>query len=150
MTTPVVGGQVVQTAFGKGVVREVRNNGRLLVDVAGRALVVETSSVSAIAPPKSRTRRSAPLPDTAAAASPSPRGAAREIDLHGLTVAEALSRVDGALDEAMRADFAEVRFIHGRTGGRLRAALHRRLADIPSVRSFAVDPRNHGVTVVHL
>ena len=61
-----------------------------------------------------------------------------------------MARVDSALDAAMRADVAELRVIHGRGGGRLRAALHRRLAGIASVRAFALDPRNEGVTVVRL
>ena len=146
-------GEAVQTPFGKGVVRAMRNNGRLLVDVDGRALVVPEAEVSVLearrrkataAPSKSdnstvplRTRRQAP-------------GAGTEVDLHGLTVEEALGRVEHALNEALLADFAELRFIHGRTGGRIRAALHRRLRDIPSVRGFRLDPRNDGVTIVRL
>lgn len=89
------------------------------------------------------------------AASPLPAAAARnpatrEIDLHGLTIAEALARADHALNDALLADFTELRFIHGRSGGRIRAALHQRLGAIPSVRAFELDPRNEGVTVVYL
>ena len=73
-----------------------------------------------------------------------------EIDLHGLTVDEALLRADEALNEALLADRQEVRFIHGRSGGRIRAALHRRLRDIPSVQAFRLDPRNPGVTIASL
>lgn len=142
-------GQTVQTPLGKGVVREVRNNGRLLVDVQGRSLVVRESEVSevSIGRRKSSSVRTAAEPANATAPR-SAGGSAVEVDLHGLTIAEALVRAEHALDEAMRADRAELRLIHGRSGGRIRAALHRRLGAIPSVRSFELDPRNAGVTVV--
>ena len=70
--------------------------------------------------------------------------------IHGLTVPEALARVEQALSDAMLTDRLEVRLIHGRSGGRIRAALHRRLAEIPSVRAFRVDRHNPGVTIVVL
>jgi DNA mismatch repair protein MutS2 len=72
------------------------------------------------------------------------------VDLHGLTIAEALLRAEHALNDALLADLADLRLIHGRSGGKIRAALHKRLREIPSVRAFALDPRNAGVTVVHL
>ncbi len=150
MTVAFAAGQPVQTALGKGVVLEVRNNGRLLVDIKGRSLVFEARSVQPVAGEARSPRRT---PPPAAAQAPGPgAGPARirEIDLHGLTVEEALDRVDGLLDRCMREDVAQLRVIHGRSGGRLKAALHRRLANIPSVRAFAVDPQNAGVTVVFL
>jgi DNA mismatch repair protein MutS2 len=73
-----------------------------------------------------------------------------EIDLHGLTVAEALERAERALNDALLADESELRLIHGRGGGRLKAALHRWLNTVPSVRRFRLDPRNEGVTIVLL
>lgn len=74
---------------------------------------------------------------------------ALEVDLHGLTIEEALDRMQHALNEALLADVDELRLIHGRSGGRLRGALHRRLQETPSVR-FRLDPRNEGVTIVSL
>jgi DNA mismatch repair protein MutS2 len=72
------------------------------------------------------------------------------VDLHGLTVEEALARIEAALNDALLADMAQVRFVHGRSGGRIRSALHHRLRQIASVRHFFVDPRNEGVTIVEL
>jgi len=43
-----------------------------------------------------------------------------------------------------------VRIIHGRSGGRLKHAVHARLRVCPSVRGFHVDRRNEGVTIVNL
>ena len=139
-------GDAVQTPFGKGVVREVRNNGGLLVQIQQRSMVVAASAVSALAGPLPKPRVSPPAAPAAAA----PRHAATEVDLHGLRVEEALARIDDALDAALLAGLAEVRFIHGRSGGRLRGALHARLRAISSVRGLRVDPRNPGVTIVEL
>lgn len=152
-------GTRVQTALGKGIVREVRNNGRVLVDVQGRSLVLESRNLRVLTEderPSGRTRRvsgtSAPQPATATRTPGALAGPAtiREVDLHGLTVEAAVARVDDLLDCCMRDDVAQLRVIHGRGGGRLRAAVHRHLAGIPSVRAFALDPHNPGVTNVFL
>jgi dsDNA-specific endonuclease/ATPase MutS2 len=136
-------GDGVQTPHGKGVVREVRNGGRLLVLVQQRAVVVAEEAVT----PLDAARRARPAPPSAASVAP-PRDAPVEVDLHGLNVDEATTRIDAALDAALRAGHAELRFIHGRSGGRLRAALHARLRQIGAVGGFRLDPRNPGVTIV--
>ena len=145
-------GGAVQTPFGKGIVREVRNNGRLLVDVRGRALVVKEIEISVLDPSQQSRFRDATFGNARASpeAQPDAGGEAREVDLHGLTVEAALARAEQALNEALLADVAELRLIHGRSGGRIRAALHRQLREIPSVRGFQLDPRNDGVTLVRL
>lgn len=142
-------GDAVQTPFGKGVVREARNHGQLLVQIQQRALLVPAAQTSLLA----AAARALP-PDRAAASGSHEAlaGAARhapdEVDLHGLTVDEALARIDDALDRALRAGAASLRFIHGRSGGKLRGALHRRLQAISAVRGARLDPRNPGVTIV--
>jgi DNA mismatch repair protein MutS2 len=144
-------GDAVHTRFGKGVVREMRNGGRVLVEVQGRAMVVPEDDLTPLDPPPRLRARAAPAqePDPSPPSTRGPaRRAAAEIDLHGLTVAEALARAEQALNDALLADAAELRLIHGRSGGRIRAALHRRLAGIPSVRGYRVDPANQGVTIV--
>jgi dsDNA-specific endonuclease/ATPase MutS2 len=136
-------GDGVQTPHGKGVVREVRNGGRLLVHVQQRAVVVAEDGVTPIEAPKG-ARRVPPVPEPIAVTPQAPL----EVDLHGLTVEEATTRVDAALDAALRAGHSALRFIHGRSGGRLRGALHTRLRQIAAVRDFRLDPRNPGVTIV--
>jgi len=145
-------GDRVQTPLGKGVVTEVRNEGRLLVDVQGMALRFNNDEVSPIVEErravrsrsKAATKTSAPSPDSAQGTT------IREIDLHGLTVEQAMSAVDSALNDAMLADVSHLRVVHGRSGGKIRAALHRRLGELPNIKRFALDPRNEGVTVVAL
>lgn len=142
---------MVDTPFGKGLVRELRNNGRVLVDVRGRSLVFKQDELSKTGDGRrARTRDAAgeqhapPLARRVRANVPS------EVDLHGLTVERALERAAGALDDALLADFRELRFIHGKSGGRVRSALHGWLKAVTSVRSFRIDPRNEGVTIVSL
>ena len=152
-TTPhVQTGDLVQTPLGKGVVREVRNRGRLLVEVSGRALVMDASAVAQLAQ-RGRTKQRRDERTTGDVPRPRPAGGTpepREIDLHGLTVAEALAAIEDAVNRALLADVAELRVIHGRSGGRIRASLHRWLRSTPSVKAFNLDARNPGVTVVSL
>lgn len=142
-------GDLVETPLGKGVVRAIRNGGRLLVEVNGRSVlfnadVVATRNLS----PKAK-KRSGPPPEFARSlASSVTRETRGEVDLHGLTVDEALSRAERAINDALLDDRLELRLIHGQSGGRIRAALHRRLREIAAVRGFHLDPRNPGVTVV--
>jgi dsDNA-specific endonuclease/ATPase MutS2 len=139
-------GDTVQTPHGKGVVREVRNGGRLLVQIQARMVVMAAPDAAPTVLPRRVPAKAPRQVDPA----PATRHAAAEVDLHGLRVDEALLRIDAALDAALRAGHAELRFIHGRSGGRLRGALHERLRAISSVRGLRLDPRNAGVTVVAL
>jgi dsDNA-specific endonuclease/ATPase MutS2 len=144
-------GDAVQTPLGKGIVREVRNNG-YLVDVKGRSLLVKEADLRGVeeGPRKDRPKRTDDRGESAAGEPGSTRRLSREVDLHGFTVEEAIARAIDALNDALLADVSELRFIHGRSGGRIREALHRRLRHMSPVRSIRLDPRNDGVTVVAL
>ncbi len=78
------------------------------------------------------------------------RRALASIDLHGMTVEEALHAVEARLDQAIRAGLERLEIIHGVSGGRLKAAVRGYLAGIPSVRRFEGDPKNPGVTWAYL
>ncbi|GAC1437413.1 MAG: hypothetical protein NVSMB68_09350 [Thermoanaerobaculia bacterium] len=139
-------------AIGKGIVREVRNGGRYLVEVSGRSIVAMEDQLTAQETArKSRARKIATVkraPEPYARSSDAATDASRSLDLHGLTVDEAMEAVSTFLNDAMLAGVAEVRVIHGRSGGRLKASLHSQLKRIASIRSYGVDPQNAGVTVV--
>ncbi len=153
MDENLTAGVAVQTPLGKGIVREVRNGRRVLVEVQGRAVVFAEQELSVLPGAKRARAARHTGPGTEADLIPQSRRAGTvpaEVDLHGLTVEEALARAEDALNDALLADVAELRFIHGRSGGRIRGALHQRLRDIVSVRAFRLDPRNHGVTIVTL
>ena len=112
-------GTRVQTPLGKGIVREALNGGRVLVDVGTRAVILRASEVTPSSDGPRSAARSAPA-SAASRAPSSPPGLTREIDLHGLTVEEALARVDDVLNDAILGSVTELRIIHGRSGGRIR------------------------------
>jgi dsDNA-specific endonuclease/ATPase MutS2 len=137
-------GESVQTPLGKGVILEVRNR-RVLVQIQDRAVLLNARDVTPIAPPKAAAARpatpAAARPTTAASATrpggrrTPPPSAVPTIDLHGLTVVEALDAVIAAIDAALRNDAASLRVIHGRSGGRLRTHLRRPERPAVSMRS---------------
>jgi DNA mismatch repair protein MutS2 len=73
----------------------------------------------------------------------------RRIDLHGLRVEEALTRVVEGIDRALVAGADRLEVLHGKGSGRVRDALHQHLASMRVVVSFELDPDNPGVTWVH-
>jgi DNA mismatch repair protein MutS2 len=142
-----VGDHVHVHALGKGIVREVRSGGRILIEIKGRSLLVHERE---LAPVEQRKRRSPSGPSEAQIAFPSRSHVPGSLDLHGMTADEAVSALETFLSDAILAGLPEVRVIHGRSGGKLRAAVHERLKRIRSVRAFRLDHANPGVTIVAL
>jgi dsDNA-specific endonuclease/ATPase MutS2 len=141
----VPGDAIHVKAIGKGIVREVRNGGRYLVEVNGRSIVTTADQLTAQASaPKQKKTPSRRAPDAYERTSGEPMS----LDLHGLTVEESMEAIAAFLNNAMLAGAAEARIIHGRSGGRLKASLHAQLKRIASIRGYALDPRNAGVTIV--
>ena len=144
----VVGDRVHVVRIGTGVVREARNGGRYLVEIKGRSMVVTGAELESAAPePSKRDRKSARQPARAA----EPPASARRVpslDLHGKTVVESLELMDAFLNEAILDGHGEVTIVHGRSGGRIKAAVHKRLRETSAVRAFRLDPHNPGVTLV--
>ena len=133
-------------ALGKGVVRELRNGGRYLVEVKGRSLVVVGAQLTRVEPAAApHASRAAPPRTEVPDAEQRPALRAPSLDLHGRTVDDA-----SFLNETLLAGQAEAHIIHGRSGGRIKAAVHARLKAMPSIRGFRLDPRNPGVTIVSL
>lgn len=144
-------GDTVQTPLGKGVVRELRSGGQLVVVIGQRNVLVAGRDARAIASPNRATKKAAPPVShhtTVARDEPAGRAGVREVDLHGLVVDDAMTRAVLAINDALLEGASRLRVIHGRSGGRIKAALHRELREIPSVRAFRVDPANQGVTIV--
>jgi len=146
MTTFVAGDRVHIASLGTGIVREVRNGGRYLIELKGRSMVVAGSELE----PAPERRAAKQHPVETSAADPAAATLSRALDLHGKTVLEALDALDSFLNDALLDGCNEVRVIHGRSGGKVKAAVHGRLAQLPSVRAFRLDPTNPGVTVVRL
>jgi DNA mismatch repair protein MutS2 len=75
----------------------------------------------------------APLPRPQA---PISKSTPAEINLIGLTVDEAVPRLEKLLDDAILSDRTEVRIIHGHGAGRLRTAVRELLKQHAQVASF--------------
>lgn len=76
-----------------------------------------------------------------------------QVDLHRLTVEEALVRVDNLLYTSYSAGYVWVRVVHGKGTGTLRLAVRRDLSKHPLVKRFRSGlptEGGEGVTVVEL
>ncbi len=138
-----------------GRVTEVLPGGRYRVAVGGVTVVCPEEQLETVSHSKKQQRREREAPARLARTTAPPQAAgapasqSRSIDLHGMTVPEALAALPEFLDRAIRAGVTRVDIIHGISGGRLRAAVRTYLAAMPAVMCAAPDDRNPGVTVVY-
>jgi dsDNA-specific endonuclease/ATPase MutS2 len=145
------GDHVHVQSLGKGIVREVRGGERYLVEIKGRSLIVPGIQLSLVDARKvPRRPEEAPSINPPSPALPSRGHVPASLDLHGMTTEEADAALAEFLSDAILAGHPEVRVIHGRSGGRLKAAVHARLRQTTAVRAFRLEPRNPGVTLVQL
>jgi DNA mismatch repair protein MutS2 len=143
------GDRVHLAGIGTGVIRDVRRGGQCVVIIKDMPVVAREDQLTLAEPPK--RRRGAAAEDRSPIEADNVRpGRILALDLHGKTVAEAETAVDEFLNDALLAGAAEVHIIHGRSGGKVRNAAHARLRQIGAVRSFRLDARNAGVTIVTL
>ena len=153
----VVGSDVAVVSLRKhGRVLEVFPGNRYRVAVGGLTMVCQEAELATPSHSKKmqRREREAPAPTTGIVPPPADSqvadaGRAQSIDLHGMTVAEALAALPVFLDRAIRAGLTRVEIIHGISGGRLRVAVRRYLAEMPAVTCAAPDDRNPGVTTAY-
>ena len=146
-----VGTEVVVLSLGskKGVVEQAGRGGHYRVRIGNTVVSCRESDLKE-APVARESKRSRRTHDIAPPAEASTRTPSTDrIDLHGLIVEEALERVVEAIDLALRRDTDRLEVVHGKGSGRIREALHRLLASMPSVASFRQDPKNAGVTWVY-
>lgn len=143
------GDRVHVAALGTGIIRDVRNNDRCLVEIKGRAVLVAASALEPVEAKRTKSGKRGRLEPGAVEAEQA-SGPPVSIDLHGKTVLEALDALDAFLSDSLVAGAGVLHVIHGRSGGHIKRAVHARLAHLPSVRSFRLDPRNPGVTIVEL
>ena len=113
-------------------------------------MVVEQAQVSVAEPKKRRATGASAAASEQVPERASPAPVPLSLDLHGMTAAEAVAALDAFLSDAILAGHPEVRVIHGRSGGRLKAAVEHRLKQLPPVVRFRLDPANPGVTIVGL
>ncbi|HEC62780.1 MAG TPA: endonuclease MutS2, partial [Candidatus Acetothermia bacterium] len=118
---------------------------RVELEVKGRRVEVPLRALEPASPPPSPPP---PRPEL-----PVHPTAPLEISVRGLTVEEAIRKVDEWLDRLILAGVSSGRVVHGKGTGALRNALHQHLSQLPYVRSFRLAPPaegGEGVTVVEL
>lgn len=146
-----IGADVAVRTLGnkRGVVIAVGGHERYRVRVEGVTIWCLEDDLAA--PPDARKKKSAGprRQDTRDAAPPDAAVPPSRVDLHGLRVDEAMTRVVDEIDHALRRGADRVEVIHGKGAGRIKDALHRQLASMPVVSAFKLDPRNAGVTWVY-
>ena len=156
MPFPVGAAVAVVSLQKHGRVLELLPGGRYRVAVGALTMVCQKAQLATVSHSKKQQRRERNAPARSPepfAAPPVPREADtrrfQSIDLHGMTVPEAMAALPVFLDHAIRAGLPRVEIIHGISGGRLRAAVRRYLAGMPAVTCAAPDDRNPGVTVAY-
>jgi DNA mismatch repair protein MutS2 len=151
MARPVGAEVVVKTLANKrGVIIQAAADGRYRVRVEGVTMWCREEEITE--PPQvGKRKRAATKPAAASDAVPRNRsGPAARVDLHGLTVEEALARLDDELDRAILNGADRLEVVHGKGTGRVKHAVHRHLASLSAVSAFKLDPHNAGVTWVYL
>lgn len=71
-----------------------------------------------------------------------------EVNLIGMTVDEAIPVLDKYLDDAYLAHLPQVRVVHGRGTGALKAGVHRHLKKLSYVKEYRLGEFGEGVTIV--
>lgn len=144
------GSDVVVLTIGRkrGVVIEVGRGGHYRVQVENATVWCREGDLAAPAEERGKKRGGRKRPEVPAAPVDEAVPAGR-VDLHGLTVEDAIARVIEEIDHALRRGADRVEVVHGKGSGRIREALRRHLATMPVVAAFKLDPRNAGVTWVY-
>jgi len=133
-----------------GVVREVVDADRIELEIGGVRVWARLSDLRRPPEEPQRPEAKRPRPSYELSAKPEIK---MELSVHGLTVVEALSKVDRYLDRLLLADIARGYIIHGKGTGTLRRAIRKHLKELPFVKDFySAPPREggDGVTVVEL
>lgn len=143
----------------RGIVVASEGRERYRVRVEGIVVTCREEDLAAIAEATRKGTRKKRQEARAAADAPQaedgrrpagePAGRTARVDLHGMRVEEALSRVDDEINRALLDGEDRLEVVHGRGSGRIREALHRHLASMTVVAAFRLDARNPGVTWVH-
>jgi DNA mismatch repair protein MutS2 len=126
-----------------GTVCEVLGGKRYRVAVGSMVLACSADDLTT---PNGRPAERTSAPVNLPKVSPPPES----IDLHGLTVDEAIRKLSAWLDRATLAGLSHVKVIHGLGSGRVQRAVHEQLAAMPTIRHFKINEWNPGETDVYL
>lgn len=128
-----------------GVISELLGSGRYRVVVGSLHLTCSAKELTPSQPAAPAPR----LTEQKVLIKNQPRPA-QTLDLHGLTVDEAIRKLDQWLDSVVLSDLYQVKVVHGLGTGRVQAAVHQHLRSIKAVRNFKINEWNAGETDIYL
>ncbi len=140
----------VRSVDGGGRIVSIDPRGKVIVDLDG-GIHVSTEAGDLEMPRP--TARLADRRERPALRRPRPDQVPLQLDLRGMTVSEALRRVEAYLDDLLRADLQNARILHGKGTGALRDAVRSYLASCSFVTSYKFAAPNlggDGVTEIEL
>ena len=126
--------------------QRVLPGGRVRVALGDLAMVCRAEDLCAVKGPQAS--RQGP----SAASRVVPASSARpplSLDLHGMTVVEAVQAVERHLNSVVLAGMQHTKIQHGLGTGRLQAAVHSLLGSLSVVRAYRLNDRNPGETDVY-
>ncbi len=133
-----------------GVVREILGPERIEVEIGGVRVWAKLSDLRW--PPEEARSQEEQIAIPSYTVELQPR-VQLELSVRGLTVAEALARVDRFLDRLLLSEVGRGYIVHGKGSGTLRREIRKHLEELPFVKSFYPAPPQEGgdgVTVVEL
>ncbi|MBC7287350.1 MAG: endonuclease MutS2 [Armatimonadetes bacterium] len=146
-----VGEQVILGESGRaGVLEEIRSDGIAVVRLDKLTVELPVVELRPASQPEPRTDGEA---IASRMRSRKALTAPRELDVRGMTVEEAIYRLEKFLDDAVLAGYDRVRIIHGKGTGALRQGIHQWLREHPAVRRYELAPLDEGgsgATIVFL
>lgn len=128
-----------------GVIGEVLGNGRYKVVVGSLHLTCGSRELKPSQPAVPTPR----LTEQKVLIKNQPKPS-QTLDLHGLTVDEAIRKLDQWLDSVVLSDLYQAKVIHGLGTGRVQSAVHEHLRRIKAVRHFKINEWNAGETDIYL
>ena len=135
----------VHSVDGNGRIVHVESRGKVIVDLEGGIRVsTEAGDLEMPRPPKVRPGRSERREPSTTMRRPRPSDVPLQLDLRGMTVSEALRRVEAWLDDLLRTDLRNARVLHGKGTGALRDAVRSYLASCSFVTEYKFAAPNQG------
>lgn len=129
----------------RGTVIECRNGTVCKVAVGSLTLTVPVTGLSRCEPGSAELGR--PLSHPPRPSARSTMGP-KSIDLHGLSVDDAVRALETWLNAAIIAGHNQLEVVHGLGSGKVQRAVHETLANYSAVRAFRINDRNPGMTDV--
>ncbi len=144
--TPKVGDAVhVKSLKRVGHITECLRGETYRVQVGSLTMVVSSSDLENAPAPNSTSSKAVTFPTL-------PRSARvpTTIDLHGLSVEDAVRKLESWLNECIIAGHGAVKVVHGLGTGRVQRAAHETLQRYAAVRAFRLNDLNPGETDVYI